>query len=50
MKKVITILTVFISALTFGQDQYTKGMQKAFGLWGEGKTMEASNLFERISH
>lgn len=31
------------------QDQYTKGMQKAFSLWGEGKTVEASNLFERIS-
>ncbi|RKR07899.1 hypothetical protein CLV91_2660 [Maribacter vaceletii] len=49
MKKVITILAVFISTLTFAQDQYTKGMQKAFGLWGEGKTAEASNLFERIS-
>ncbi|WP_298486813.1 hypothetical protein [uncultured Maribacter sp.] len=49
MKKLITILAVFISALTFAQDQYTAGMQKAFGFWGEGKITEASNLFERIS-
>lgn len=49
MKKLITILAVFISALTFAQDQYKKGMQKAFGFWGEGKITEASNLFERIS-
>ncbi|WP_299434769.1 hypothetical protein [uncultured Maribacter sp.] len=49
MKKLITILVVFISALTFAQDQYKTGMQKAFGFWGEGKIIEASNLFERIS-
>ncbi len=49
MKKVVTILAVFISTLTFAQDQYTKGMQKALSLWGEGKIVEASNLFERIS-
>jgi len=49
MKKTIKILALFISALSFAQDQYTTGMQKAFGFWGEGKITEASNLFERIS-
>jgi len=49
MKKTIIILTLLLTTITFGQDQYTKGMQKAFQLWGEGKTTEASNMFERIS-
>lgn len=49
MKKTITILTLCIVAIGSAQDQYTKGMQKAFQFWGEGKTTEASNLFERIS-
>jgi len=31
------------------QDQYTKGMEKAFELWSENKPVEASNLFERIA-
>jgi len=49
MKKVIVIAVMLISTIGFAQDQYTKGMQKAFQLWGEGKVMEASNMFERIS-
>jgi len=49
MKKVITILAVLLTTVSFAQDQYTKGMQKAFQFWGEGKTAEASNMFERIS-
>ncbi len=49
MKKLTTILFLFIGTIIFAQDRYTKGMQKAFGLWGEGKTAEASNLFERIA-
>lgn len=49
MKKVITVLAILISSVAIAQDQYTKGMQKAFTLWGEGKPVEASNLFERIS-
>lgn len=49
MKKIITVLAIIISTAGIAQDQYTKGMQKAFSLWGEGKPMEASNLFERIS-
>ncbi|MFS4467977.1 hypothetical protein [Maribacter sp. 2210JD10-5] len=50
MKNTITIL-LFIASLSLNaQDQYTKGMQKAFQFWGEGKAIEASNLFERISN
>jgi len=49
MKKAITILVLFITTVTVAQDQYSKGMQKAFQLWGEGKINDASNMFERIS-
>lgn len=49
MKKMILAITLLISTMSLAQDQYTKGMQKAFELWGEGKTTEASNMFERIS-
>jgi hypothetical protein len=49
MKKTVTILALFIASLGMAQDQYTKGMQKAFQLWGEGKNTDASNMFERIS-
>ncbi|QCX00443.1 hypothetical protein FGM00_10080 [Aggregatimonas sangjinii] len=49
MKKAMLITTILISALAFGQDQYSKGMQKAFEIWGEGKPAEASNMFERIA-
>lgn len=49
MKKAIVITALFIATIGMAQDQYTKGMQKAFGLWQEGNTAEASNLFERIS-
>ena len=50
MKKVILILSLVITAATYAQDAYTKGMQKAFQLWGEGKTVDASNMFERIAN
>ncbi|TMM56863.1 hypothetical protein FEE95_10205 [Maribacter algarum] len=50
MKKVFTTVLLFVTTITFAQDQYTKGMQKAFQLWGEGKASEASNMFERISN
>jgi hypothetical protein len=49
MKIAITVLALCITAMAFAQDQYAKGMQQAFDLWGEGKPMEAANLFERIS-
>lgn len=50
MKKVIAIALFLISNITFAQGQYTKGMQRAFQLWGEGKSAEASNMFERIAN
>lgn len=49
MKKTITLLLFLIATTISAQDQYTKGMQKAFQLWAEGNSTEASNLFERIS-
>ncbi len=49
MKKVLTILSVFIFTLTFAQSKYDKGMQKAFELWGSNKPFEAVNMFERIA-
>ncbi|MFX0556678.1 hypothetical protein ACOCEA_07765 [Maribacter sp. CXY002] len=49
MKKKVLVLAVLFSAWMNAQDQYTKGMQKAFELWGQGKPVAASNLFERIS-
>lgn len=42
-------LVLFTSVALVAQDQYTKGMTKALSLWGEGKIVEASNLFERIA-
>lgn len=42
------LIALFIGTLS-AQDQYTKGMEKAFQLWGDQKPMEAANLFERIA-
>jgi hypothetical protein len=50
MQKIILILFVAITASTNAQDAYEKGMQKAFQLWGEGKTVDAANMFERIAN
>lgn len=49
MKKVMTALLLCTTLWMSAQDRYTQGMEKAFSLWGEGKNVEASNLFERIS-
>ena len=49
MKKTLLLIGCVISWGAMAQDQYTKGMQKAFSLWEEGKIAEASNLFERIA-
>lgn len=49
MKTKILFALVLTSAFTIAQDQYTNGMSKALSLWGEGKIVEASNLFERIA-
>jgi len=56
MTKLITVIAIFISTLASAQEQqvptggqFEKGMGKAFGLWKEGKSSEASDLFERIA-
>jgi len=49
MKRIVTITILFISLIASAQGNYEKGMQKAFQLWGEGKSTEAANLFERIA-
>ncbi len=49
MKNIITIIALLLSLSLSAQDQYTQGMEKAFGLWKENKTTEATALFERIA-
>ncbi|AOC95747.1 hypothetical protein BB050_02652 [Flavobacterium anhuiense] len=49
MKKIITLVALFIVVISSAQTQFEQGMNKAFGLWKEGKNAEASALFERIA-
>ena len=49
MKKIILSFFILLAGILNAQDQYTKGMEKAMQLWSEKKTIEASNLFERIA-
>lgn len=49
MTKIITIIALVISSLVGAQTKYEENMSKALGLWGEGKTAEASALMERIA-
>ena len=49
MIKIITTITFFICSLVSAQGQFEQGMGKAFQLWGEGKSTEALDLFERIA-
>lgn len=49
MKTRILSVLLLTSTILVAQDQYTNGMTRALSLWGEGKNMEASNLFERIA-
>ncbi len=49
MKKIITLIALVIAVTVSAQSQYEKGMNKAFDLWGQNKTKEAGQLFERIS-
>ena len=48
MKKFI-IAILLVSSGVYAQGAYEKGMEKALGLWSEGKITDASNLFERIA-
>jgi len=49
MKKIITLIALFVVVIASAQTQFEQGMAKAFGLWKEGKNAEASALFERIA-
>ncbi len=49
MKTVLTILTLLTITISSAQSTYEKGMEKAFDLWKNKQTEEASNLFERIA-
>ncbi|TRW23060.1 hypothetical protein FMM05_15310 [Flavobacterium zepuense] len=49
MIRIITLIILFVFNCVSAQSQYETGMQKAFALWGENKTTEASALFERIA-
>lgn len=49
MKTIFTVIAFIITNLVLAQGQFEQGMGKAFGLWGEGKSTEASALFERIA-
>ncbi|MHC0447457.1 hypothetical protein ACWA1F_18760 [Flavobacterium sp. 3-218] len=49
MKQIITLIALFIVGISSAQTQFEQGMNKAFGLWKEGKNTEASALFERIA-
>ena len=49
MTKIFTIIAVFICSLLSAQGKYEQGMGKALGIWKEGKSAEASDLFERIA-
>ncbi len=49
MTKFIFAIALFITTLVTAQGQFEHGMEQAFGLWKEGKSQEASDLFERIA-
>jgi hypothetical protein len=49
MKKLALLIIVLISTNIVAQSKYEKGMTKAFELWGQQKTTEACQLFERIT-
>ncbi len=49
MKTLITAVTLFICSFLHAQTQYEQGMGKAMGLWKDGKTEDATALFERIA-
>lgn len=49
MIRAITFFIFFICNVISAQSQFETGMQKAFTLWNENKSAEASALFERIA-
>jgi len=50
MTKVITTIVFFLASIFAAHaQQYEQGMSKAFALWQDGNTTEATALFERIA-
>lgn len=49
MEKVVLIFAFLVSSLIYDQGNYDQGMTKALQLWEEGRSTEASALFERIA-
>lgn len=49
MKKVIIVVFVVLGITANAQSPYEQKMKQAFGLWGQNKAVEASQLFERIA-
>ncbi|MDI9309669.1 MAG: hypothetical protein QM535_05600 [Limnohabitans sp.] len=50
MVRLITTALLLICSTVFGQQgKFEEGMGKAFGIWKEGKSAEASAFFERIA-
>ncbi|RZJ65790.1 MAG: hypothetical protein EOO50_12300 [Flavobacterium sp.] len=49
MVKTLTTLALFMFSFAIGQSKYEEGMQKGLQLWGEGKPVEATAMFERIA-
>jgi hypothetical protein len=49
MVRLFTAAVLLFCSAVFGQGKFEEGMGKALGLWGQGKTSEASGVFERIA-
>lgn len=49
MIRLIVLYVLLIANAVTAQTKYETGMQKAFALWGENKSGEASAMFERIA-
>lgn len=50
MQKLILIIVLTFTSILTAQSNFEKGMQNAFEFWKSGKSVEASNLFERIAN
>lgn len=49
MKHLILFVALLMASSINAQSNYQEDMQKALGLWGENKPVEAINVFERIA-
>jgi len=49
MIRIITAVVLLVCTTLSAQSKFETGMQKAFALWGEKKSAEASAMFERIA-